>query len=50
MGGGGGGWGLKWGFGDDVEMTGIMWGQQGQHGEDGEDMGMTGKTGKTPVS
>ena len=42
--------GVKWGFEDDVRMTGMMWGWQGQHGEDGEDMGMTGKTGKTPVS
>ena len=36
--------GVKWGFGDDLGMTGMIWGQQGQHGDDGDNMGMTGKT------
>ena len=36
-GGGGGGWGVKWGFGDDVGMTGTTWGRHGDDGEDGED-------------
>ena len=35
-------WGVKWGFGDDVGMTGMMWGWQGWHGDDGDDMGTTG--------
>ena len=26
VGGSGVGWGVKWGFGDDVGMTGTMWG------------------------
>ena len=41
------GWGcgwVKWGFGDDVGMTGMMWGQQGWHGDDRDDMGKTGMT------
>ena len=47
-GGGGGGWWVKWGFGDDVGMTGTMWGWQAWHGDDRDNMGMTGKMGQTP--
>ena len=47
-GGGGGEWWIKWGFGDDVGMTGTMWGWQRWHGDDRDNMGKTGKTGKTP--
>ena len=32
-----GGCGVKWGFGDDVGMTGMTWGWWGRHGDDGED-------------
>ena len=38
------GWGVKWGFGDDVGMTGMTWGWQGWHGDDRDDMGMMGMT------
>ena len=29
-------WGPSGGYGDDVEMTGMTWGQRGQHGDHGD--------------
>ena len=40
LGGGGSGWGVKWGFEDDRDgmgMTGTTWGRWGRNGEDGKD-------------
>ena len=31
------GGGVKWGFGDDVGMTGMTWGRRGRHGDNRED-------------
>ena len=47
LGGGGGGWRVKWGIGDDMGITEMMWGWQGQHGDDmGMTLGWRGRQGR----
>ena len=37
-------WGPSGGYGDDVGMKEMMWGQRGQCGDNGDNMGTTGTT------